>query len=384
MPLAHISNLKYTKFINLLKLTIRNNAKIKIVFILPNLLPGGAERVFSIISQNIDKTKFKVTLLVIGYSKDASYEIKDIKLHFLEKPRVSKGVFALIKFLTKNKPDVVMTANGHLNTLVGYLTFLYPKTFFISREVTILTEMSNTYSSNSFKSKILGYLNRKRYALFDKVICQSEDMKNDFIDNYNIQPEKLVVINNPISNSFKLKTEHNLNEVKKFITIGRLSKEKGHLRLINILAKLDFPFLYIIIGDGPEKNKIFNQINNLGLENNISHISFTKEIQKFLSESDMFLQGSYYEGFPNALLESCAVGTPVLAFNAPGGTKEIIENDVNGFMVSTESEFLNILSENKTWNPKIVRESVISRFESSKILNQYEELIQNVFNQKAK
>jgi glycosyltransferase involved in cell wall biosynthesis len=88
----------------------------------------------------------------------------------------------------------------------------------------------------------------------------------------------------------------------------------------------------------------------------------------------MFLQGSYVEGFPNALLESCVVGTPVIAFNAPGGTKEIVENGINGFLVYDEGEFIEKLKGNRVWSPKEIRESVYRKFNKDKILMQYEQL----------
>ena len=53
-----------------------------------------------------------------------------------------------------------------------------------------------------------------------------------------------------------------------------------------------------------------------------------------------FIQGSYVEGFPNAVLESCSVGTPVVAINCPGGTKEIIEHATNGFLVVSDDDFI--------------------------------------------
>jgi hypothetical protein len=69
--------------------------KINITFALPNLLPGGAERVMSFLAEKVDPNKFNSTLLVIGYSKDASYDINNINVIFFEKPKVSKGSFAL-------------------------------------------------------------------------------------------------------------------------------------------------------------------------------------------------------------------------------------------------------------------------------------------------
>ena len=89
----------------------------------------------------------------------------------------------------------------------------------------------------------------------------------------------------------------------------------------------------------------------------------------------MFIQGSFVEGFPNALLESCAVGTPVIAYNAPGGTKEIIEDDINGYLVTSSEEFLQKLEYaliKKDWNPEKIRNSVVKKFSSKEIINKYE------------
>jgi len=90
-----------------------------------------------------------------------------------------------------------------------------------------------------------------------------------------------------------------------------------------------------------------------------------------LVKHNLFLQGSYSEGFPNAALESCVMGTPVLAFNVPGGTKEIIENDVNGFLVNTEVEFLDCLKNERDWNRDNVINSVTKKFGRDTILKRY-------------
>mgnify|MGYP000064476028 CR=1 FL=1 len=87
---------------------------------------------------------------------------------------------------------------------------------------------------------------------------------------------------------------------------------------------LNRPYLIAEIGGNHEGD--FEKAKELSLIQFIKHIPFTSNVNDYIAENDMFLQGSYVEGFPNALLESCVVGTPVLAFNVPGGTKEIIEN----------------------------------------------------------
>jgi glycosyltransferase involved in cell wall biosynthesis len=94
----------------------------------------------------------------------------------------------------------------------------------------------------------------------------------------------------------------------------------------------------------------------------------------------MFLQGSYVEGFPNALLESCAVGTPVLAFNALGGINEIVEPDINGYVAQDEVDFLSKLNLilTKKWDPDVVSNSVIKKYNKNKILNDYQDLFKSL------
>ncbi|OZV68535.1 glycosyltransferase [Winogradskyella aurantia] len=348
--------------------------KINITFVLPNLLPGGAERVFSFIAQNIDSKKFNATLLIIGHSKDAAYDVKDINLVFLEKTRVKDGIPALFRYISEHKPNILLSAAGHLNTVVAYMSLFFPKTKFISREVTVLSLDAAFFTTKKKKLNLLGILGKNRFNFFDKIICQSKDMQDDIHENYNIDIHKITVINNPITDGFKLKEQKTKNNPVQYITVGRLSKEKGYERILKLLCKLNFPFHYTIIGHGPEKEKLFALIESYGLRDKITHIEFTKNVAEYLEKCDFFLQGSYFEGFPNCLIESCAVGTPVLAFTAPGGTKEIIKNGVNGYLVDNEEAYFEKLSENRLWNPIAVRESVYKKFNKNYIIKQYEDL----------
>lgn len=352
--------------------------KINITFILPNLLPGGAERVFSYVAQNIDPKKFNATLLIIGYSKDASYDVKNIGLIFLEKSRVLDGIPALFNYIRKNKPDILVSAIGHLNTVMGLMSPFFPKSRCIIREASVISAMSEISQQNtsfSFTDKLHSITSHLSYKLVDKVICQSQDMADDFLKIYKIPLEKTVIINNPITNIFPLKKiKESTDKVVKFITVGRLSKEKGHIRIIEMLSKLKFQFHYTIIGKGPLKEDIFNEVAKHNLSEKITYIPFTKDVSNYMSLNDLFLQGSYVEGFPNTVLESCYVGTPVLAFNVPGGTKEIISHKINGYLVDTEKDYLYYLNNRLMLSPKKVRDSVEMKFAQQNIIYQYEAL----------
>lgn len=348
------------------------------MFILPSLSAGGAERVISFVSQNIDKEKFQPLLVVAGFKKDAAYNVSNVETIYLNKPRILTALPAIVGHIKKHKPQIVVSSISHVNTAMAMLSPFFKNTKFIGREATVLSKRSNEKKIRQWSPFRLlpnGFKN------LDAIICQSKDMAEDMITNFNIDKANIYVINNPISNLPEVKLLQPSSEVKKFITVGRLTEVKGHLRLLDILSKLDQPFSYTIIGSGNLKDAIFQKARDLGISKNIEHLPFTNQVNAYIAKHDVFLQGSYVEGFPNALLESCVVGTPVIAFKAPGGTKEIVENNVNGFLVETEDEYLEKLKDTKTWQPEDVRASVYKKFNKEVILKQYEDLFVNILKQ---
>ncbi|NJB70297.1 glycosyltransferase involved in cell wall biosynthesis [Saonia flava] len=348
--------------------------EIDVLFILPSLRSGGAERVMSFLAENIDATIFNSHLLITGSNEDQKYQVDNIPVTFLNKSRVKHAVPAIIKHLVKSRPEIVIGSMGHLNTVMGLIGLFFPRTKFVARETTI--------SSFSMESEETG--NEKPAMVYrwglksqDKIICQSNDMKIDLIANFDLPMSKMVVINNPVTSKFKLKKRaFAKDKLLKFITIGRLTERKGFQRVLRALAEFNKPFHYTIIGSGDYKETLINLIDELGLTKKITFISHTDKINDYLAENDVYLQGSYVEGFPNALLESCATGTPAVVFNAPGGINEIIIPGQNGYIAQNHSDFLEKLELSicQDWNPSAIRESVYSRYSEEKILESYEKL----------
>ncbi|WP_299113612.1 glycosyltransferase [uncultured Winogradskyella sp.] len=349
--------------------------KIKIFFVLPTLFAGGAERVMSFVSQNLDKEKFDVTLVVIGLEKESKFPVSGIPVIYLNKTRVMRGVFALSSLIRKQKPQIVVSSISHLNATMGLISIVLPKVIFVGRHASILNKVHA--SKKSFFQSIFDYFSYGTRKL-DHFICQSEDMKQSIINVHNIDSESISIINNPITQTDVIKTNINKTGIKKFITVGRLSKTKGQMRILEVLRQLTIPFHYTIIGDGPLYNDIVNRIKEYGLEDKVTLIKFTDQVFNYLIEHDIFLQGSYSEGFPNALLESCVVGVPAIAFNSPGGTREIVEDGINGYLVENHEEFVKRLSENRDWDPEIIRESVYKKFNKNKIIADYENLFKEI------
>ncbi len=355
-----------------------SDKKININIVLANLTPGGAERVLTFVARSLNPEEFNCRLVIIGQIKDTAYNTEGIDIVYFEKSRVLNGIFKLYSYLRKEKPDIVLSCVGHVNTVTAYLSIFFPKIKFIAREVNVLSVLDNI---NGKKFNPFDFFANRRFNYFDRIICQSQDMLNDLQAHHNIKQDKFVVINNPITTGFKVKSGKPDGKTLQFITVARFKKQKGHARIIEALSKVSFPFHYTRIGYGSQKEHIYELIQKYDMADKVTNVRFTDEVPKFLEKSDLYLQGSYVEGFPNALIESCAVGVPVLAFDAPGGLNEIIIDGQNGHIVSSEEAFvekLNALNENYYFNAADVSEAVTSRYSGDIIIKRYEQLFRTL------
>ena len=350
----------------------------KILFILPSLGFGGAEKVVSFLAKKMFEKKYDVILLVVGSKNVRNFDTGNLPVTYLNKKRLIFSFFSIVAYIHKNKPKVVFTSVTHLNILISIISCFFKKIKFIVRASSISSLMSK-YGNNKSRILINTFLSYT-YRKSDMVICQSEDMKNDLIRNYNINKDRLYVIGNPITHKFFNQKKNSIviqNKIR-FITVGRLSKEKGHDRILDGLSKItNYDFHYTIIGDGHLKFNIKKLIEKYNMSSKVTFIDFSANIIGEIQKNDFFLQGSFVEGFPNAVLESCSVGVPVIAFDCIGGTKEII-NKNNGFLIKNQDEFEELLINlNNLKKPKksLIVDSVWKKFAPKIIINKYEKLL---------
>ncbi|MDA9552120.1 glycosyltransferase [Flavobacteriaceae bacterium] len=360
--------------------------KIKIIFILPTLKAGGAERVISFVATNLDLRKFKSILIVVGKKEDTAYYTENIEVKYLNKKRVLHGIPILFKHILFSKPDIVVGSISHINKVIALFSLFLRKIKFVGREAGVLSVM-NTYGIS--KPKVLTFPMTKYHNYLDIIICQSKDILNDIKENITVKHSKLVIINNPITADFYLKDHiiYRKTDIIRYITVGSLHKRKGHIRLLNLLKKVNHPFHYTIIGNGDELENIKNCINQSNLYDKITLIPYTSNVSHYLRNSNLFLNGSFVEGFPNVFLESCAVGTPVISFDSPGGINEIILEGINGHIVNSEKKYiqkLNEINKNYTFKPDVVNNSVVSRYSKEHIISKYQNLFESLAKNKTK
>lgn len=307
---------------------------IRLLIITPTLECGGSEKFVSLLCEHINTHIFSVCLVVVN-NANSFYKITKpaVEIINLEKNRVLFSFSAIKNVVNNFKPDIIFSTANHLNVYLAIFKNRFSsKIKFVAREASIVSINSKQATMPVLYNQLI----KKYYPRFDMIICQSAYMQRDLMKHYYIPADKTIVIHNATEEVLytPLQPERNSEHAYKFISVARLSDEKGLERLIHAVGLLSIPFTYYIIGEGNKRNELQKLINDLHLEDKVFLAGQKSKPFNEMQDANLFLMGSYYEGFPNVLLEAGTYGIPVVAFNAPGGISEIITDNENGLLVA--------------------------------------------------
>lgn len=307
-----------------------NKQKIKLFICIPTLQCGGSEKYVHTICRYIDKEKFAVTLLVLD-NKDAFYTIDPaVELIDLHTTRARHAVSIIIRLAKERKPDILFSAASHVNILLAMFRNRFStRMVLIARESSLLSENSR----HAALPLLFNRLAKLFYRRIDHVICQSAAMQQDLIHNYRIPVGNSTVLLNPVEVAGNVVVDP---VPLKFTSVARLSKEKGIGRVLEALACLSLPYHFHIIGEGKERTALETLAGTLGIKEKVTFYDRQQKPFSGMEDAQLFLMGSYHEGLPNALLEAGAYGIPAVAYDAPGGIGEVI-NEENGLLVKEDS-----------------------------------------------
>lgn len=175
----------------------------------------------------------------------------------------------------------------------------------------------------------------KRYDYFDTLVL----IATGEIDFWKKHHKSVAIIPNFLPNISNLNTNYSQKVV---VSVGRLSKEKGFLRLIDIWKLIqdssEFKDWKLhIVGDGELKEKIENKIKDLNLTNSIILKPFTKDVESEYLSASIYAMTSHFEGFGMVLIEAQSYALPTISFDIATGPRDIIEDEKSGYLIEDEN-----------------------------------------------
>jgi glycosyltransferase involved in cell wall biosynthesis len=291
---------------------------------------GGAERFAATLSFILDDLGYEVHHIIINDLID--YEFKgqllnlgQVQTHFIF--RKIKKAFLLWQYLRQNKIDSVIDnrpRNFFLRDWISKIIFGKRRVFYIVHSFKL-----SQYLPDSV------ILARYLYQNAEKIIGVSKAIENKIMEKYNFK--NTLTLYNPINFS-SLQSDALLDLEGDFILyFGRIEENVKHFNLMldafsmSNLPQQGIPLL--IMGDGPDVDAVKEVISKLNLATHVTLLSFQKNPFAYVQKAKFTILSSHYEGFPMSIIESLALGTPVVAVDCQSGPSEVIVNGHNGMLV---------------------------------------------------
>lgn len=325
-----------------------------LLYCIPSLNnPGGLERILSLkVNYLIEKYNYNITIVTTEqFQKECYFELhKNICLINLDIKKDTQKLHLLtkiLKYLRFNREYKEKLQSILLNNQFDICVSLGSESYFVNtikdKSYKVLEyHFTAQRFQNLKKGNIIKIIWRKYlYLKFIKSAKNFENFvvltKDDFLF-WKKYLDNVVIINNPntISNTIEIKGSSS-NSV---VSLGRLSYEKGYDRLIKIWnivkKKYNRSWILNIYGDGTEKKKLLQLIDDLDLKDSVIIHEPRKDIVEIYTNNSIYVNTSYYEGFPLTFLEAMTYKLPIMAFESKGGINELIENEFNGYLIKNQ------------------------------------------------
>lgn len=318
----------------------------KILIFIPNLQGGGAEKVAVNLSNVLAQHKNDVYLMFLRRNRlNVDQLNKNIHLINLNKKRLFFAIFSIINFLLKNKNDLnVVSFLNAPNLIFCLIKFLF-KLKNLNLTITIHNSVSDSYINSNLKGKIILILLKYFNNFANKIICVSNFVKKDLINNWKYKNKNIFTIYNPAINKkqiSKLSKKKNLfletyksKNFKIILSVGRLTKQKNYNLLINafheVTKKID-KIILIILGTGEQQKNLSELVRIKKLKKKIIFLGFQNNPYNFIKNSDLVVLSSDWEGLPTILIESLYLKKKIVSTNCNGGCSEILKNGKYGYL----------------------------------------------------
>ncbi len=316
--------------------------KKKVCLITSSLGKGGAER--ATINQATIFKLLNYEVYIVSITNDISYTVEGVSLFNLGEIKTQNNFYlgkirSLLKlraFLKTHDFNYVID-NRSRNSL--FKEFVY--------EVFVFPRKKMIYVIHSFNRKIVftssQYFNKRKYKN-SNIVSVSKAIIEDIKLNYNFKNVKLIYNGfdfKKLKAKAKEKNEKPLND-NYIIFYGRLDDKSKNLKLLLTAysqSKLrNNNIKLLILGSGPDKDKLMNYSSSLQLKKDVVFKPFIANPFPYVKKALFLVLSSRYEGFPLVIPEALSLGVPVISVDCKSGPNEVIKNEYNGLLIKNYDE----------------------------------------------
>lgn len=312
----------------------------------PTLSGGGAERVMLNLFHSLGRETVDPVFVAADLTGPLAKQLRpDEDVVDLGVKRIRYVIPKLLKEIRARKPDVVLSTFERLNfALLLAKPFLRRNTKVVIREVNLPSKILASYSP--VRRFVYRNLYKRLYKRADRIVAQSEQMREEIIRYAAVDASRVVTIHNPVDVASIARLSESDNpfeeagaDVKNIVAVGRLEHQKGFDILIDafslFLRRQPDARLYLA-GEGTLRSALQQQAEKLGIADRVRFIGYQDNPYPLMKYADLFVLASRFEGFPNVLLEALACNAKVVAADCPNGPREILSRIEYGLLVQPE------------------------------------------------
>ncbi len=345
-----------------------------------NLQKGGQELANKYLVGVLSK-KFNLSIINLKFYPIATHYGKvrlDFEVDFVNLGFLSgfKQLISLLReVLKKNSFDLVVISANPFSTL---LLFFILKSHFLFKKLKVVHWCHIDPLSSIFRASripfILYPLGLFLYRKFDLIVITNPFMGKVFNNYYFVPKRKMKLITYPLRPDFdkKIKEKIKFNFSRPVVvTATRLTQtQKDPATLIKAfkIVNKKFPSAsLLLLGDGPDKEKLRMLAKELGIYNSVHFLGFVDNPLGYFRRSDVFVLSSRSEGTPIVLVEAQACGVPIVATDCPVGPRWVLDSGKAGILTKVGSSdelanaIINLLSKKEPASKMVNRGLLLSK-----------------------
>ena len=369
------------------------NGKINMLQLVNGFAIGGGEMKVLELVQRLDNDRYNITACSVGQGGPLEAEFRKTVERVEIFDKKSTFDFSLVtkvaRLMKELEIEILQTTLFYADVIGAYAAYLAKVPVVVSWEpVTGPFAFRHYWSYKLAMQKI------------DRVVAVSEDIRQRVIRERNLAPEKVMTIHYGVDLEKFAAEDQKLTRADIGVSddhfvlgsVARFDYPKGHKYLIEAAPGIvqRFPNArFVFVGDGPLRQEVEQQIEQLGLTENFVLLGFRRDVKQLLGLFDLFILPSLSEGLPNAVLEAMACSNPVVA-TAVNGVVEVVADGETGFLVPpqnpsrmTEAVIKMLASPEKMKGMgRKGRERVADHFSVEQQISKFEELYYSLYAQK--